>query len=85
MKDVVVVDAVSAETGSLQEVASYTIQADAKMFRILINGLYSDKPRAIVRELCANARDSHAQAGILDRPFKLQLPTRWDETFAVRD
>ena len=85
MRDVATLDASPAEISGLGEVGHYTIQADAAMFRILIDGLYSDKPRAVVRELCTNARDSHAEAGILDRPFVLQLPGRFDDTFRVRD
>lgn len=85
MRDVVELTEAPVETNGLTEVGNYTIQADGAMFRILIDGLYSDKPRAVIRELCTNARDSHAEAGILDRPFKLTLPTRFDETFSVRD
>lgn len=75
----------AAEISGLTEVGEYSIQADGKMFRILIDGLYSDKPRAIIRELCTNAFDSHIEAGIPTRPFKIQLPTRFDDAFSVRD
>lgn len=85
MRDVNTQDLSTIEAGGLTEVGSYTIVADATMFNILLSNLYSDKPRAIVRELCTNARDSHAEAGILDRPFKITLPTRWDDAFSVRD
>jgi hypothetical protein len=85
MKDIVTSDTAPAEFSGFEDIGDYTICADAKMFKILIAGLYSDKIRAIVRELCSNARDSHAAAGILDRPFRLQIPTRWDDAFSVRD
>jgi hypothetical protein len=85
MRDVAKEAKLEVVTGGLTEVVAYTIRADAKMFRILINGLYSDKPRAIIRELCTNALDSHVDAGAPDRPFTLRLPTRWDHTFSVRD
>jgi hypothetical protein len=55
------------------------------MFNILINALYSDKPRAIIRELFTNALDSHVMAGTPTRPFLFQAPTRFDDTFRVRD
>lgn len=58
---------------------------NAKMFDIVINKLYSDKPRAIVRELWSNAYDSHIAAGIPNEPFECQLPTVFDPTFRVRD
>lgn len=85
MKDVVVLDEAPVETSLLGETKSFSIKADGKAFKILIDGLYSDKPRAIVRELWSNAWDSHVSAGIADRPFKVVLPTKWDETFSVRD
>ena len=85
MRDVVGGVKRDVATGGLEEVGAYTIKADAKMFKILIDSLYSDKPRAVVRELCTNALDSHAAAGIPERPFYLRLPTRFDHTFAVRD
>lgn len=67
-----------------QQSTKYSIVADEKMFNILLGG-YSDKPRAIIRELCTNALDSHVMAGVKDKPFTVVLPTRWDTNFMVRD
>lgn len=64
---------------------SFSIAASAKAFRILIDGLYSDKPRAIVRELWSNAFDAHRDAGVMDRAFECHLPTRFEPHFSVRD
>jgi hypothetical protein len=85
MRDVVTLDAAPVETGGLTEVGNFTIRADAKAFRVLIDSLYSNKPLAIIRELSSNAYDSHVLAGIMERPIKWQLPTRWDDAFSVRD
>lgn len=55
---------------------NFTIKASAKAFNILSSNLYSNKPLAIIRELCCNAYDSHVAAGCADRPIELVLPTR---------
>ena len=55
------------------------------IFNVLRNQLYSDKELAVVREYSANAYDAHAQKGIADRPFEVNLPSRLDPFFRVRD
>ena len=55
---------------------NFTIKASAKAFNILSSNLYSNKPLAIIRELCCNAYDSHVAAGCADRPIEIVLPTR---------
>ena len=63
----------------------YSIEADWRMMEIMISGLYSDKVRAVVRELCTNALDAQIDAGNAERPFRVTLPTRWDTNFSIRD
>jgi len=65
--------------------SNYSIEATAKAFSILSDGLYSNKVKAVVRELSTNAYDSHVQAGCKDKPFDLTLPTSLENTFSVRD
>jgi len=67
------------------EVSQFSIKANGKAFKVLIDGLYSDKALAVVRELCSNAFDSHAEAGKSDVPFDLHLPTNFEPYFSVRD
>lgn len=67
------------------ETAVAQIQASAKAFEILSSGLYSDAEFAIVREIAANAWDSHKAAGCPEKPFKIQIPTMLDPCFKVRD
>lgn len=55
------------------------------IFEILRNKLYSDKPRAVVRETLANAYDAHVKAGCASRPFVVHAPTRLEPEFSVRD
>ena len=72
------------KSGETQD-SSFSIEASAKAFFILSDGLYSNKIKAVVRELSTNAYDSHVEAGVVDRPFDVHLPTRLDPTFYVRD
>lgn len=72
-------------TGGVLASTHFTIKANGKAFKVLIDGLYSDKIRAVVRELWTNAHDSHIAAGCTERPFDCQLPTIWDPVFRVRD
>ena len=64
---------------------NYKIEATAKAFSILSDGLYSNKIKAVIRELSTNAYDSHVSAGCPDSPFRVQLPTRLEPVFVVRD
>ena len=65
--------------------SNFKIEATAKAFKILSDGLYSNKIKAVVRELSTNAYDSHVDAGCREKPFEVQLPTRLDPTFSIRD
>lgn len=66
-------------------VNSFSIKATAKSFKILSDGLYANKVRAIIRELSCNAYDSHVAAGKRDVPFEVHLPTTLEPWFHVRD
>lgn len=72
-------------TEGVLESNAFTIKANGKAFKVLIDGLYSDKVRSIIRELWSNAFDSHIEAGKGDLPFDCQLPTIWEPYFRVRD
>lgn len=66
-------------------VSSFTIKATAKSFRILSDGLYSNKINSIIRELSCNAVDSHVAAGKADVPFDVHLPSTLEPYFSIRD
>ena len=68
----------------IKESAQANIHVNAKMFEIL-SGVYSDPELAIVREIGANAQDSHTKAGHPDKPFRVQVPNALDPRFVVRD
>lgn len=85
MRDVMEKESREVESDGGIASANFSILANGKAFRILIDGLYADKPRAIVRELWSNAYDSHRDAGKGDVPFDCHLPTRFAPHFSVRD
>lgn len=64
---------------------AFTIAANGKAFKIMIDGLYSDKEWAIVRELSTNAYDAHIMAGNAAMPFQIHCPSYDEPWFSVRD
>lgn len=73
------------QTSGIQEVARATIKTSPKIFNFFADQTYANKPRAICRELVANAFDSHVMAGKPDLPVEVWLPTILEPTFKVRD
>jgi len=47
--------------------------------------VYSNKERAVIRELACNAHDSHVMAGTEGVPFDVHLPTVLEPWFSLRD
>jgi len=72
------------KSGDFEE-NQFSIEASAKAFMILSDGLYSNKILAVVRELSTNAYDSHVDAKCTDKPFEVHLPNRLEPYFYVRD
>jgi hypothetical protein len=66
-------------------VTAFSIKATAKSFQILSAGLYSNKIKAIVRELSTNALDAHIAIGKAHIPFSVHLPTPLEPYFSVQD
>lgn len=64
---------------------TFAIKTTAKAFEILSSGIYSNKIRAVIRELSCNAYDSHVEAGKPEVPFKLHLPDAFEPEFSVED
>jgi len=78
-------DTTEVTLSNVGTVGEFKIRNSAKAFSILSSGLYSNKIRAIIRELSCNAVDSHMGAGKADVPFEVHLPSLLEPWFAVRD
>lgn len=76
--DSVIKDGLGQET-------AFTIKATSKAFKILSDGLYSDKITAVIRELSCNAYDAHIANGNPETPFLVHLPNTLDPEFRIRD
>ena len=74
---------VSAVIASVGETQSFSITESEKAYQLLSDP-YSDKPRAVVRELIANAWDAH-QMNNCQLPIEVILPTELEPTMSVQD
>jgi hypothetical protein len=70
---------------TLNSPQAYKIKASSKAFKILSEGLYSEKAKAPVRELSTNAYDAHIANGNDDVPFDVHLPNMVEPWFSIRD
>jgi hypothetical protein len=64
--------------------SSFLIEGNAQAYSILTKNIYSDVPRAIIRELTCNALDAHLDAGVSD-PIKIYMPTEQESTLVIED
>lgn len=71
-------------TAGVMSVHKATIAQSSKVFDFFASQTYSDKFKAIVRELVSNALDSHAEAGNTDS-VDVYLPDAFDPYFRVKD
>lgn len=72
-------------SNTLPNTTQYSIKASAKAFKILSDGLYSDKIAAPIRELSTNAYDAHVAQGNTHTPFDVHLPSVAEPWFSIRD
>lgn len=75
----------NVSSSGVLETARATIKTSPKIFNFFADQTYANKPRAIARELVANAFDSHVMAGKPDLPVEVWLPTLLEPVFRVRD
>jgi hypothetical protein len=73
------------ERGGVGAETTFRIQANARAFSILSSNLYTDKIKAVIRELSCNALDSHVAAGKQNTPFDVHLPSSLEPWFSVTD
>ena len=67
------------------ESANFRIESSPEAFRILSDGLYSNKVKAVIRELSTNAVDSLIDAGTQHLGYETHLPTSMEPHFSIRD
>lgn len=65
--------------------SNFNIASTSEAFQILSDKLYSNKVRAVIRELSTNARDAHKAVNNMGTPFKVHLPTMAEPHFSIRD
>ena len=63
----------------------FTFKQSAHAFNILVSRLYTDPIKAIIRELSANAHDSHVEAGKPNCKMLIHLPNNSERFFSIRD
>jgi hypothetical protein len=71
--------------GVVTESKDFGIKSTAKAFQVLSSKLYKNKIAAVIRELSANAYDSHVAVWRNDYPFEVHLPTAFEPYFSIRD
>lgn len=73
------------EVSGGQGTTNFGMDVNAHMFRILSDGLYSDKISAVLREIACNGYDAHVMAGTPERPIEVKLPGLLSNEFYVKD
>lgn len=71
--------------GSIGPQSTFSIDMNAKMFRVLSDTMYQDKIGSMVRELSCNAMDAHIVAGTPDRAITIHVPDSIEPWFSVKD
>lgn len=67
------------------EETQFKIAATAHVFELLRSKIYTNKPLAVLREIAANAKDAHVDAGKENVPIEISLPSILEPTLKVRD
>lgn len=78
-------DSQSIESNGVTETGDFSIKTNPAAFQLLSSGLYSNKIRAVIRELACNAVDAHAMVGKTTLPVEIKMPNDLDTTFYVKD
>lgn len=80
------------KTQNIGEIKTYQVAANSVIFKMLSSDIYSDKIRAVIRELSTNAYDAMVEYGTIkpndlenSLKFKVHLPTYLEPYFSIRD
>ena len=63
----------------------FRFKSSAKMFKIIVDGLYKNKIGSAVREIACNCYDSHVAAGTPERPFEIHMPDEYEPYITFKD
>lgn len=75
----------SIEASGLGQTSNFGIKNSAAAFQLLSSGLYTNKVRAVLREIGCNGVDAHVLNGKQATPIDVKLPNRLDNQFYIRD
>jgi len=77
---------------NIGEIKTYQVAVDPVIFKMLSSDIYSDKIKAVIRELSTNAHDAMVESGAIklddlenSQRFKVHLPTYLEPYFSIRD
>jgi hypothetical protein len=73
------------ERVGIEQGKSFQMKASAAAFQLLSSGLYTNKIRAVLREIGCNAVDAHAMVNKKETPIEVKLPNNLDRSFYIRD
>jgi len=75
----------TAILSGIESPQDFRIKESSTAFSILSSGLYSNKIKAIIRELSCNAHDGHVAVDKARVPFSVHLPNLIEPYFSIRD
>lgn len=84
MKHAVSIDATD-NLGDDVDYAPFQVAVNGKTFKVMLDDLYSNKIRGVIRELASNAVDAQIEAATAEQPFDIFLPTTLYPEFRIRD
>ena len=67
------------------ETSDFNLGDVAFVVDLFADKIYTNKVRAVLRELSCNAHDAHMAANTTDIPFDVHLPTKLEPYFTIRD
>lgn len=73
------------EASGLGQTSNFGIKNSAAAFQLLSSGLYTNKVRAVLREIGCNGVDAHVLNNKQKTPIDVKLPNRLDNQFYIRD
>lgn len=73
------------KSSGVEHKGTFKANLNSFAFEILSSKIYSRPIEAVVRELSCNAVDAHKEAGTLDIPYIIHVPSQYEPYFSIRD